>query len=146
VNSLPKTDCYRTASRLRFEPEPFCAWDQHANHSATEPPSAWERGMKQTICQIHVSSRKKQSSFSPPPYTNTYTVCDNQCKHIMIAIYYAWVVGGGALSDTAIRPSVCPNLGYSHAGCMAQLPRHAGCLQLAGHQRCADCGPVRGRT
>ena len=20
--------------------------------------------------------------------------------------------------------------------------RHAGCLQLAGHQRCADCGPV----
>jgi len=45
-------------------------------------------------------------------------------------------VGGGALSDTAMRPSVCPNLGY----------RHAGCLQLAGHQRCADCGPVRGRT
>ena len=29
--TLPKT-----ASRLRFEP--FCAWVQHANHSATEPP------------------------------------------------------------------------------------------------------------
>jgi len=42
---------------------------------------------------------------------------------------------GVALSDTAICPSVCPSLGY----------RHAGCLQLAGHQRCADCGPVRGR-
>jgi len=42
----------------------------------------------------------------------------------------------GPLSDTAIRPSVCPSLGC----------RHAGCLQLAGHQRCADCGPVRGRT
>jgi len=31
-------DCYPTASRLRFEPGPFCAWVQHANHSATEPP------------------------------------------------------------------------------------------------------------
>ena len=30
-------DCYPTASRLRFEPGPFCAWVQHANHSATEP-------------------------------------------------------------------------------------------------------------
>ena len=28
-------DCYPTASRLRFEPGPFCAWVQHANHSAT---------------------------------------------------------------------------------------------------------------
>ena len=31
-------DCYRTASQLRFEPGPCCAWVQHANHSATEPP------------------------------------------------------------------------------------------------------------
>ena len=31
-------DCYRTASRLRFEPGTFCAWVQHANHSPTEPP------------------------------------------------------------------------------------------------------------
>ena len=31
-------DCYTTASRLQFEPGPFCAWVQHANHSATEPP------------------------------------------------------------------------------------------------------------
>ena len=31
--------CYPTASRLRFEPRPFCAWIQHANHSATEPPN-----------------------------------------------------------------------------------------------------------
>ena len=37
VNSLPKT-ANPTASRLRFEPGPFCAWVQHANHSATEPP------------------------------------------------------------------------------------------------------------
>jgi len=33
VNSLPKT-----ALRLWFEPGPFCAWVQHANHSATKPP------------------------------------------------------------------------------------------------------------
>jgi len=31
-------DCYQTTSRLRFEPKPFCAWVQHANHSATESP------------------------------------------------------------------------------------------------------------
>ena len=27
-------------------------------------------------------------------------------------------VGGGAKSDTALRPSVCPSLGYRHAGCL----------------------------
>jgi len=34
-------DCYPTptASRLQFEPRPFCAWVQHYNYSATEPPS-----------------------------------------------------------------------------------------------------------
>jgi len=36
VNSLTKT-VNPTASRLRSEPGPFCAWVQHANHSATEP-------------------------------------------------------------------------------------------------------------
>jgi len=60
----------------------------------------------------------------------------------------ALAVGGGALSDTAIRPSVCPSLGYSTLAawrsCLGYL--HGGCLQLAGHQRCVDCGPVRGRT
>jgi len=29
-------DCYPTASRLRFEPGPFCTRVQHANHSATK--------------------------------------------------------------------------------------------------------------
>jgi len=29
-------DCYPTASRLRYERGPFCAWVQHANHSAIE--------------------------------------------------------------------------------------------------------------
>jgi len=34
-------DSYPTASWLQFEPRPFCAWVQHANHSATKPPHAW---------------------------------------------------------------------------------------------------------
>jgi len=40
----------------------------------------------------------------------------------------------GTLSDTAIRPSVCPSV------CRSLGYWHVGCLQLAGHQRCADCG------
>ena len=35
-------DCYLTASRLRFEPSPSCVWVQHANYSATEPPTTCE--------------------------------------------------------------------------------------------------------
>jgi len=48
-----------------------------------------------------------------------------------------------AFWNSAIRPSVCP---------VGQLPRHvigtlAACsLATAGYHRCADCGPVRGRT
>ena len=42
VNSLPKT--YLTASGLRFEPGPFYARVQHANHSATEPLYVWGAG------------------------------------------------------------------------------------------------------
>jgi len=33
--------CYPTASRLRFEPGPFCAWVQHDNHSSPSHPLAW---------------------------------------------------------------------------------------------------------
>jgi len=36
---LPNQDCYQTASLLRSEPRHYCAWVQHANHSATEPPT-----------------------------------------------------------------------------------------------------------
>ena len=54
-----------------------------------------------------------------------------------VATCYAAAVGGiKRYRDPSVSLSVCPSLGY----------RHAGCLQLAGHQRCADCGPVRGRT
>jgi len=31
-------DSVVTGVASRFEPEPFCAWVQYANHSATEPP------------------------------------------------------------------------------------------------------------
>jgi len=41
--------------------------------------------------------------------------------------------GGRALSDTAIRPSVCPGLGRA----ASLTHRHAGCLQLS-HVRTAD--------
>ena len=51
VNSLPKT-----ASRLRFEPGPFCAWCQHAKHSATETP-----GITDTAWYIVIASRVVQS-------------------------------------------------------------------------------------
>jgi len=44
--------------------------------------------------------------------------------------YAPAVEEGGALSDTAIRPSVCPR---------AQLPSAIG-LATASRQRCADCG------
>ena len=58
-----------------------------------------------------------------------------QVGYCVIVMPLPW---GGALSDTAIRPSVpwrsC--LGYGHAGC----------LQLSYHQRCADCGPNHGRV
>jgi len=36
---------FPTASRLQFEPRPFCAWVQHANHSATEPPTGLLLGL-----------------------------------------------------------------------------------------------------
>jgi len=45
-------DCYPTASRLRFELGPFCAWVQHANHLATEPPR---------ICDWSISAPLPQS-------------------------------------------------------------------------------------
>jgi len=33
--------CYPTESRLRFEPGPYCASVQHANHSATDHQWQW---------------------------------------------------------------------------------------------------------
>jgi len=40
--------CYPTASWLRFEPRPFCAWVQHADHSATEPSLVYKSWL---ICE-----------------------------------------------------------------------------------------------
>jgi len=44
------TVCLRLL-RLRFKPGPFCAWVQHANHSATEPPVLpWRCYMAICLC------------------------------------------------------------------------------------------------
>jgi len=80
-----------------------------------------------TVLQITtICACTRLTSFRPVPRVTCYTPAGP-------AVYRE------ALSTTAIRPFVrlsVPAIGY----------RHAGCLQLAGHQRCAECGPVRGRT
>ena len=65
-------DCYPTASRLRFEPGPFCAWVQHAKHSAAEPPvrRMWTHKMARFAC-FHHSERRRSvliaaGSAQPP--------------------------------------------------------------------------------
>jgi len=45
---------YPTASRLRFEHGPFCAWVQHANHSATEPRLQYPQINKWHSCMKYV--------------------------------------------------------------------------------------------
>jgi len=44
-------------SRLQFEPGPFCVWVQHANHSATEPPTYVWRVLKPGAIDDAVWSR-----------------------------------------------------------------------------------------
>ena len=65
-------DCYPTASRLRFEPGPFCAWVQHANHSATEPSysvcmllktSFSSTGSKRLYYCYHLLNKAERFSF-----------------------------------------------------------------------------------
>jgi len=36
------TVCLRLLPDLRFEPRPYCAWVQHANHLVTKPPATWQ--------------------------------------------------------------------------------------------------------
>ena len=62
-------DCYPIALRLRFEPRPFCAWVQHANHSATEPPNRAAPGAKYDVYDCLVWS------------TVLPTVCHNVIRH-----------------------------------------------------------------
>ena len=69
-------DCYPTASRLRFEPGPFCAWVQHANHSATEPPSVRGRLKNRTE---HSPSCPRSASPSPVRFL--------QYDHLAILLY-----------------------------------------------------------
>jgi len=46
-------DCYPTASRLQFEPGPFCARVQHAYLSATEPPLILLISLTELIIEQH---------------------------------------------------------------------------------------------
>jgi len=60
------TVCLRLL-RLRFKPGPFCAWVQHANHSATEPPVLpWRRYM--AICVAGAAA--SQSVFGRNVWTD----------------------------------------------------------------------------
>ena len=74
VNSSSKT--YQTASRLRFEPRPFRAWVQQANHSATEPPPHCYRSNGIPL-SVSRSSRREHSVFLQRggPVFETYTQC-----------------------------------------------------------------------
>jgi len=77
VNSLPKT-----ASRLRFEPGPFCAGVQHANHSATEPPgmssSVTCTKMAKTAC-----GNVLPENFADRP-TDTLITNHNNTRHAVL--------------------------------------------------------------
>ena len=68
---------------------------------------------------------------------------------LTLLTYYAPAVGGiKRYRDSSVCPSVCSSLGYgtlaAWRSCLGY--RHTSCMQLAGHQGCADCGPVCGRT
>ena len=52
-----------TASRLRFKPRPFCAWVQHANQSATEPPHAWTAAAQSAVPKQHGTALPHQNSL-----------------------------------------------------------------------------------
>jgi len=57
-------DCYPTASRLRFEPMPFCAWVQHANHSAAQAHLAFKI--------LHVDNHRVSSEWDALAVTNPF--------------------------------------------------------------------------
>ena len=52
VNSLPKTVIWTRA---------FCAWVQHANHSATEPPVTPVLAINRDIAEITVTQNYLQN-------------------------------------------------------------------------------------
>ena len=64
-------------------------------------------------------------------------------KSLTVTVSYLMpAIGRGALAiPRSVRPSVCLSQGATALG--AQLPL---AIATAGRRRCADCGPVRGRT
>ena len=71
--------------------------------------------------------------------------CKNRGSATALTVTVSYLMpatGRGALAiPRSVRPSVCLSQGATALG--AQLPL---AIATAGHRRCADCGPVRGRT
>ena len=73
-------DCYPTASRLRFESRSFCAWVQHAYHSATEPSVRW--------CRIsYISTLRKTVSHQRMNVSNSSAAAPLLYPRIFIHTY-----------------------------------------------------------
>ena len=68
-----------TAAWLRFEPGPFCAWVQHANHSATEPPSTNTKKVKFSHTRTNTTTDNTAQSSSMPCNTVLVQIRVHQC-------------------------------------------------------------------
>jgi len=84
------SDCYPTASPLQFEPRPFCAWVQHANHSATEPPisircdTRWYfnvRSKPTWVSLIYLNPHHCEASWRPKKVTLLLSVTVHTYMH-----------------------------------------------------------------
>jgi len=60
ISNPAKLRVWTVCLRLRSKPRPFCAWVQHANHSATEPPKQVYHGIFNHINRISVANVQVQ--------------------------------------------------------------------------------------
>jgi len=91
-------DCYPTASRLRFESGSFCAWVQHANHSATEPSGITLRNSKY---QFNLSSYF--TTRLPINLCNRWTVSVNAPRSARRQVWAAAATPASLSADSASR-------------------------------------------
>jgi len=77
------SDCYPTASRLRFEPGPFCTRVLHADLSATEPPSG-----QYPLKIIVTGSDLKQVTFQIKHDSNRRGF--DICRKILSLVWALW--------------------------------------------------------
>jgi len=84
---LPNS-CYQTASRLRFEPGAFCAWVQHANHSATEPLRS------NPLMRIRVHVQSLSTKVSETHYSGRMNIMTNDkwSVRLCVALSPGWVL------------------------------------------------------